>query len=348
MALFGKSENETVGIDIGTYSIKLVRLKHIDEEEKKLTGLGIRHLPKEVIADKEIRNNEVVSDNLRELVDLVDSDIERGVISLCGRKVFTDRFSLRMAEDEDIRERIMVEAEQRLPMGTEGVNIDFDIVSESGSEKTIVMIAVYEDYLNDYLMTVQAADLKVASVGTDYSSLFNIFQFNGEIMSEGAQAIVNVGKAITNIAFIIDGEYYTVRDITNGTDHLWEDVADELRLTTDDKSKLESGEMDWDDEQELKQAILKSTEELNNGIDMAFSYLENVTDGRTVDYVYLTGGGALVPYLKKALEESINMTIEVVNPFSNLSISPELSEKETTQTMAPVFSIAVGLALREL
>ena len=61
--LFSSGNKSTVGLDIGTSSIKLVKLDHL-KTGYSISAIGIRELPPEAIVADEIRDREaVVSDH---------------------------------------------------------------------------------------------------------------------------------------------------------------------------------------------------------------------------------------------------------------------------------------------
>ncbi|MBN2543539.1 type IV pilus assembly protein PilM [bacterium] len=351
MRLFGgKGPAITNGLDIGTSYIKLVRLQHLNEIDVNLLGYGLKKVPRDAIVEKEIRDHDTVLGIIQSLIDEVDPSIKEVSISLAGRRVFTDKFQVKVPKKrENLRESIMIEAEQKLPMGTEGLIIDYHILHESEDSKTaeILMVAVHNDFLRDYVLLMQDGGYSVVGVDVDYIALTNALKHNIIVNPEDSQVIVDIGNSITNLTFLLNGAYFNVRDITGGTLDIWKTIQMKLRVSPEELSQLESGEATWPNESEFQNAVYAATEELKMGLDMAFSYFENITKGNQISQLYLAGGGSIIPYLGEVLSEKLSLTYQVLNPFYKLHYDPSIFVGTSPEAIAPLFSVAVGLGLRK-
>ena len=65
-----------------------------------------------------------------------------------------------------------------------------------------------------------------------------------------------------------------------------------------------------------------------------------------IQRIVLGGGSSLLPGLKEYLKESLNITVELVDPFRSV-FYPSLLEG-TIKEMGPSYGVAVGMALRGL
>jgi type IV pilus assembly protein PilM len=74
-------------------------------------------------------------------------------------------------------------------------------------------------------------------------------------------------------------------------------------------------------------------------------YLATAAEGN-IDKIYLSGGSARVPALRKAIETRARIPLEVLDPFRGISVDSSRFDTEYVQLQAPMAAIAVGLALR--
>jgi Tfp pilus assembly PilM family ATPase len=126
---------------------------------------------------------------------------------------------------------------------------------------------------------------------------------------------MNIGYSVTNLVFVIKGFFYSMRDISIGMSTMWETVQSELSLSSDDMNKLQLGFYEHIEPSKLKQALYSATGDIKVSLDTAFTYLETVTQGLTVNKIYLSGGGALVPNMSDLIEERMNIGTDFLNPF---------------------------------
>ncbi|MBN1756385.1 type IV pilus assembly protein PilM [bacterium] len=350
MKIFSKKKDSvSVGLDIGSFSIKVIQLEHLPNGDAKLLGYSMKEIPREAIVEKEIRDHEGVLDSIQTAIEKVDPAIREVSISLCGRRVFTDILQVKIPKKkENLRESIMVEAEQKLPMGTEGLTIDYDIIKESpdGETAEVVMVAVHSDFLRDYVLLLQDGGYHILGVDVDYISLYNVLKQNIDIETDDPQVIINIGHSITNLTFIQNKVYQGVRDISSGTLDIWRSLQNRFRITPEDIHKLMTGASQWEDPAEFQSGLFAATDELKMGLDMAFSYFENLSKGQSISRLYITGGGTLIPFLTDIISEKLEIPHQILDPFSRLVYEPSLFTNQTPDKVSPMFSVAVGLALR--
>jgi type IV pilus assembly protein PilM len=102
------------------------------------------------------------------------------------------------------------------------------------------------------------------------------------------------------------------------------------------------------DQDMLKATIISSTEELCSGIELAFSYFKSQTKLDSIDWIVLSGGGALVPYLPEYLQSKLGVPLELANPLRNVDYDPELFQYLQPEKIAPLLTVSVGLAMRKV
>lgn len=350
-----KKAEKVAGLDLGTFSIKLAVLNRDEKGNFSLIGIGEHPLPRGAVVDKDIRDREGVIYAIQSLVDEVDPDITEVSISLAGHKVLIDRIEVptptgKGKREQQIREYVMVEAEQRIPTGIDSVRIDYiemgTVTVEEGKRIQVMLFAARNELVDDYVGVVMDAGLVPIVIDLDPIVLFNIFELNHEIPEEGCIALINIGHTLSNVAFIVDGKLFSIRDISNASRSVWDRLQTELHISTDDLKGLMLGKIPLEDSPSTRRAVYSACEDLNIGLGMAFSYLENVSGGIKVEKVFLSGGAVAIPFLVDSLANGLAIPCELINPFSKIGTNPEVFNKIPVETGRAVFTLATGLAYR--
>lgn len=346
---FNKSKT-TVGLDIGANSIKLVKLEHT-KTGFSVSAIGIRELPPEAIVADEIRDREAVIFNIQSLIDQTDPKIKDVVISLSGHGVITDRFTIDKKSGAEAEQAILFETEQRAPFDVDDVSLDYHIIDVDDDTKKmdVLLVAARKEFLRMMLDLVEDCGLRPVLVDNDSMAILNSYANNYDIDSSRVTALVNIGHDVTNVTYVCEGKYHSTRDVTAGTRDIYNAIQKEFRLNPELANKAIKGELnDSVDQDMLKATIMSSTEELLSGLELAFSYFKSQAKVDNIDWLVISGGGALIPYLPEYLQSKLNVPLEIANPLRNVDYDPELFQFLQPEKIAPLLSVSVGLAMRKV
>jgi hypothetical protein len=115
-------------------------------------------------------------------------------------------------------------------------------------------------------------------------------------------------------------------------------VKDKLAETVDNASKCE--------QEKLMEAIRPSLQEIVNEIRRSLDYFRSrIKDSGNIDRIIISGGVSRLKNIDNFLEVELGIPAEIANPFSMIDTSA--FDKKYIDEAAPVFAIAVGLAIRE-
>jgi type IV pilus assembly protein PilM len=345
---FGRQKS-SVGLDVGANSVKLVKLDH-DKDGYSVSAIGIRELPPEAIVADEIRDREAVIFNIQSLIDQTDPKIRDVVVSISGHSVITDRFTIDKKSGPEAEQAILFETEQRAPFDVDDVSLDYHVIrtDDDINKMDVLLVAARKEYLRMYLELIEDCGLRPVVVDDDAFAVYNAYEANYEIDPSRVTALVNIGHDVTNITYIADGLFAATRDVSAGTREIFEAVQKEFRLNPELTSKAMKGEMGESIDQDMfKATIMSAADELVSGVELAFSYFRSQTKIETIDWLVLSGGGSLVPYLPEFLQSKINIPLELANPLRNIDYDPELFQYVQPEKIAPLLAVPVGLAMRK-
>lgn len=347
---FSRSAKSTVGLDIGANSVKLVKLDHT-KTGHSVAAIGIRELPPEAIVADEVRDREAVIFNIQSLIDQTDPKIKDVVVSVSGHGVITDRFTIDKKTGAEAEQAILFETEQRAPFDVDDVSLSYHIikVDDDLNKMDVLLVAARKEYLQVYLQLIEDCGLRPVIVDDDALAIFNAYEYNYEIDPTRTTALLNVGHDVTNITYVVDGLYHSTRDVSSGTREVYNAIQKEFRLNPELTSKAIKGEMtDSIDQDMLKATIISAADDLISGVELAFSYFKSQSKLDCVDWIVLSGGGALIPYMAEFLQSRLSTPLEIANPLRNIDYDPELFQYLQPEKIAPLLTVPIGLAMRKV
>jgi type IV pilus assembly protein PilM len=343
-------KKELVGLTIGTSSVKAVHLQR-SRSAYKLAELGIARIHPETIVDGIIMDAGTISAVIRQLFKEHSIAIKDVAFSVSGNSVISKKIKVPKMKKAELREAIAWEAEQHIPFSIEDVNLDFQILREAGpgeQEMEVLLVAVKKDALNAYLAVISAAGLNAAVVDVDAFAIENAFTMSKKVQPGEVVALVNIGGAATNIN-ILHGEISDfTRDSPLGGNRHTESLQKSLGLSFEQAEALKRGEpVDGHSVADAMSAIEMANGELAEEIRRSFDFYHSTTQSDTIRRVVLSGGCALMPELAPYLSRTLELPVEVANPFQHIVVDPKKFDPHYMAFIAPQMTVAVGLALRE-
>ncbi|MBN2226068.1 MAG: type IV pilus assembly protein PilM [candidate division Zixibacteria bacterium] len=348
--ILSKRSKSTVGLDIGANSIKLVKLDR-NKTGYEVSALGIRELPPEAIVADEVKDREAVIFNIQSLIDQIDPKIKDVVVSISGYGVITDKFTIDKKTGSEAEQAILFEAEQRSPFDVEDVTMNHHVIriDEETRKQEILLVAARNEFLNSFIDLVVDTGLQPVVVDVDAFATLNAYAHNYDIDPERTTVLVNIGYDVTNVLYLYDGVYHSTRDIAAGTREIYNAIQKEFRLNAELATKAIKGEMeDSIDQDMLKATVVSATDEMISGMELAFSYFKTQAKVDKIDWMVLSGGGALTPYLPEYLQSKLGIPLEILNPLRNIDYDPEMFQYLEPEKIAPLLTVPVGLAMRKV
>ena len=224
---FLRRRPEVFGLDIGSSSIKAVQLHEVDGGHT-LTALGVVNLPPDVIADGTIKDAGAVSSAIREAVERAGITSEDAAISICGRELIIKKVQIPAVPAKELADAVQLEAEHHIPFAVDEVFIDYHVVSEHDGNMDLILVAVKQSKVTEYLSVVDQAALNPMIVDVDSFALGNQFEVNvGEVGGE-AVALIDVGASIMKTNVVRGGATIFARDIPFGGNQYKNAIAQRL------------------------------------------------------------------------------------------------------------------------
>lgn len=341
----------TVGLDIGSYSIKLVKINHY-KDEYHLEAIGIKELDRGIIESGDIKNKEGLIEAVTTLINQCDPSIVDVVISMSGHGMLSEKFNFKIDPNENVEETILWEAGQRSPFDVDDITLDYKILRQipDKNEIEVLLVAAKNQIMQNYIDLLYEAELRPLIVDVDAFAINNCFSMESFAESpKGTVALINIGHSLTNVTFIKDGLYHSTRDVATAGDFFCKTLHRNLNISKEEAAEVLKGTIKTSlDTNLIKRAIEYAFEELSSGIELAFSYFKSSEKSEKIDRIVLSGGGAYIANIKEFLEERHNTVVQLSNPLAFLHHEPGLFGAADPQKLSAFMTVAVGLALRKV
>jgi len=337
-----------LGLDIGSSYLKAVQLKDT-KGGYELELFDILPLPPELIVDGAVIDSFRLIDSLKELLRKSRIKTKDTVISIAGHSsVIIKRVALPEMSEEELSESLRFEAEQYVPFNIDEVNLDFQILGpkEEPGQMDVILVAVKKDIINEYVSVAREAGLNPIIVDVNPFALSNVYEINYEIEPEKIIAIVNIGASTINMNILKGGVSVFTRDSALGSNLHTEALQKEFNLTHENAERLKKGEpIESVSPEEAIPVITAASESIIAEVSRSFEYYRNTAAYEDISEVKLCGGCVLVRDFLHLFTDKVGVETRVIEPFRNIKI-PKKFDTAYTQEMAPIATVATGLALR--
>lgn len=327
----------TVGLDIGSSSIKAVELKSVDSELELINFIVTpfeKDIPRKDLAEA-----------IKKTFAETNFESRKVNTSISGQAVIVRYIQLPRMSEQDLRSAIRFEAEKHIPFKIDEVILDCQILeSDSGDNKMRVLLAAAKKkFIEDHIKLLSDAGLEVRLIDVDSLALINAFQANLSPSAKGATcAILNIGASRTNINIVKDGSSYFSRDVMSGGNDLTQAISEKMNIDFSEAERLKCQREEK--KGKVSEIIQPALDNLAAEVRLSFDYYESQFE-KGINKLYLSGGSCNLPGLDKFLADSLGVSVESWDPLSVLSINAQIDQAQLTPLRAQL-PIAIGLAIR--
>jgi len=344
---------ESVGIDIGSHSIKMVHLKRqhdgfklLNCDIKTTVPEGLEYTPSDLTQE---RFAPVLSGMLKTM-KLNPKKIKHLVSSVGGDNTSIKQIRTIFLPEEELESALFFEAKKHLPISGSEMILDYQVLSmeEKTNNMNILLAATTKELLAEHSRILTDTGLSPGIVDIDSLAVANSFALNSFI-EEGVYIILNIGAHKTNMVVFGPQSKFFARDISWGGYHFTQDMMKALDLSFEkaEQYKKEHGlyaeETEKEDEAKITLDISEKTAGEQIALEVKRSLRFYVKEAGNSDFrkILLVGGSAKIPGLPEYIHEQLNIPTEVFNPFANIEVSDRFKNSQD-----PQLALAVGLAMR--
>jgi len=344
--IFGSKE--TVALDIGSSSIKLVQMV-MGKQGWQIQKIGMKKLPPEAIVDGSIIDSMTVINTVKELLKEENIKTNQAVSALTGHYVIIKKVTFPAATEDELAESIQWEAEQYIPFPVTEVNLDFQILgadTEGRGQMDVMLVAVKKDVISDYTSVLREAGLNPVVIDVDAFALENMMEINYPVVSGEMIAVVNIGASITSLTVIVDGVTAFTRSIPMGGNQFTEEIQRVLGVSFAEAEALKTSSGESDREAEIAPAIALVTNNLIMDVKRSLDFFLAGGHDLNVNKIYMSGGGSQIKGLKELMQDKTAIPVEFIDPFRNVDLAVSEMSEDEIKGLSLFFGVGVGLGIR--
>jgi len=343
------SSKKVLGIDIGSSSIKLAEVT-LSSKGALLVNFAVIPSPVQAINNGEITDTFLVAESIRACFKENDFGRKNASVGLSGTAVIIKKISIPKVDPKKLKEQIKYEASQYLPFDISQVTLEHHLLSFSSNPENleVLVVAAQNEFILNYLSSVNQSGLKCTILDVSSLALANIFELNYGKTTEPV-AIFNFGSSITNFLVLLQGEVIFSRDIPVGGFHFTNEISKNMGVTFEEAEALKisqssSQEVPEETRTFMNMALEHVTEEIRNSID----FYTATAQGNLISKAYYTGGASLTVGLIDHLVDVLKLPFEIFNPYARMQSANKKFTDNYLQQISPFVSIACGLAIRQV
>lgn len=350
MGIFG--QNEFLGIDIGTTSIKIVELK-IRKERVELSNYGILekygHLERindalQTMSFKLLE--ESTSLLLKELLSKTKIKTRDSYIALPSFTGFAVLVEFPIMTDKELSQAIKYQAGQYIPMTLQEMTLDWQVEKRTEDRIYVLLIAIPTDIIQRYAKTAELSKLNLKGLELENISLAHLFS-----KKENAPfVLVDIGGRASSISVIDDGTLMMSRNLDTAGGDITQVIATALGINpfrAEEIKKTYGLYIESKGELNIVSLVVPLLDVIKREIEKVINnyYLKTK---KKAEKVILTGGGANLKGLDEYYSKQLLMPVILGNPFNlglisyNPKLAPILAEIGTNLATA----CAVALKLK--
>jgi type IV pilus assembly protein PilM len=331
---------ETLGLDIGTSSVKFAQLKQ-SGKLTKLVGYGKLSIPENIIIEGVIAEPEKLAEILaKNFTEPPWGKItaKRVIASLPESRLFSRVLELPIANPKDIEEAINYEVEQSIPIPASDLYIDWQVIEEKKEKSVIFLSAAPRAIVNSYVQLFEM--LKVEPIAFEISMAAIARSMVSNKVAIEPVIILDFGGDTTNLA-VFDSNLRVTESHPVGGDTIKQRLIKETEVDEKEASKvIHEGLLGQSKGADI---IKEETEKIVDEIKKMIDYYSDNNGGKQISKVLLCGGLGFLPGLPEFIKSKINIDSKIGNPWVNISIYPL---KPVPKEEAPGYAAAIGLCLR--
>jgi type IV pilus assembly protein PilM len=343
-----------LGVDLGATSIKIVELKEEGGRPRLLTyGYTEQSIgyPEKEFTDTPERAVTLI----KQICVKARTVSKQAVAALPSASVFSSVINIPAAPGKDLAEAVRWEAKKIIPLPLEEMILDWKVLTpEAGDQgapavpqKTtqVLLTAAAKNLVKKYLNIFKGAGINLISLETETFAL--IRSLVG--LDKSTIVVVDMGASSTAISIVENGVPFLNRSLNIGGVNLTKEISASLGIDFNqaEQTKYDVG-MSAVGAGGVPKIIERSLSMLLNEIKYCVNLYQSQESsrGKRVEKIILTGGGALLPNFVEYLSSALNMRVYIGNPWARVIYPEEL--RPILDQVGPKFSVAIGLAMREL
>lgn len=341
-----------LGIDIGSYSAKVVALGGIKSNRAALLGMGMAQLPSTAVINWEVEPapaKTAISQAMKNLVAKLKLTGKYVSTSVSGDSIVVKKVVLPAMTPTELKTAIVGEAEQYIPFSINEVNLSYYVLDTSmaDNQMTVLLVAARKNVVQNYMDAIAVAKLKPAVIDVDGLALCNAYEFANP--SNGDDVIlVDIGAHMLNIIVLNKGLPLVIKDEQGGGQYLTNELGNMFDLTQEEAEAVKFGAEAAPDPGEAAEAADRIVGNWIAAVERVMDLAKAENASYRANKILLSGGSSLIPGLPEEFTKYFNLETSLFNPLLKTTFNAKKFDPEYIRYIGPQMAVSFGLALRKV
>ncbi len=323
-------QTSTLAVDIGNSNLKLIQTS----ADGRIQKFAVHKMPEGCVDDLNISSEDALVRSLKTARKTSKMPGGSCNLVLSGSDIIIRHFTLPVLEEKQLYQNILNEMSGYLPVDTDKYYLDYKIegvVKEEGIDMyNLLVTTAHKRTIETYRRVLRSAGFNVKVIDTCENAKEKLLRFNHEknpdFNIDGGICILDFGTKHTRINIYNNGYFYVSNIIKRSgqsiTDVISQYSGKDVLVSEMIKREVNflSGEHP---NKELKSAVIYEVDSMLLEIGRVFDYFKTRTKN-TLNTVYISGGGALMPGLKDYMEQHLVLPVkyasDLVKAASNITM----------------------------
>lgn len=338
-----KTDNNQIGLDIGSTSIRLVQVK-ASRPNPQLITYGVLPIAAKMVESESAHDRQQLGAAIKKLLHDSKVSTRNVVVGLPSDKIFASVISIPKMNQQDLAKAVAYQAEEYVPMPMDQVKLDWLVVGESGDGKQheVLLVAAPNSLCESYMGMLESAGLEVIGIEPNAFGLTRSLVNNITI----AMVILNLGAKATDLVTVYQGTPRLIRSIGIGGETLIRAAAQNLNLSDEQAQEFvwKFGLTQSKLEGQIYKAVKSSIDVLVGEVNKSNKFFASRYKDVQIEKLIVSGGASLLPELPTYLANAVNLPVEIGNAWSHVSFP--LTMQEELLGLSGQFGVAAGMATR--
>jgi type IV pilus assembly protein PilM len=350
---FFKKEDvgQALGLDIGTSSVKVVQLRR--EKEKIILDtygeIALGPYAGLVAGQAAHVGEEKLVEAIQDVMKEAKVSARDAVVSIDSSAAYVSLVKVPKVEDNELKSMMPFEARKYIPIPLTEVQMDWwhipttINIGENERMINVVLAAVKNETLTMYDRVVKKLELTNVEYEIQGYSVMRSLPPN----SQGMILYVDIGAQYTTLSLVHNNTVLDMHVISRGSQDSTIQLSKALSIPIDtaEETKRTFGYKGDASNKYVKDVMQLSSYPLFGEVARLSLMFERKYN-QTIEGIILTGGGARLPGVLDAYNETVHIAGRIANPFEQIDVPPFLHEM--IERIGPSYAVAVGCALKKL
>lgn len=350
--LFRKEEvGQALGLDIGTASVKVVQLRR--EKEKIILDtygeIALGPYGGQAAGQAVHLGEEKLVEAIQDVMKEAKVSARDTVVSIDSSAAYVSLVKVPKVDDSELRTMMPFEARKYIPIPLTEVQMDWwhipTTINIGASERMInvVLAAVKNETLTTYDRIVKKLEL----TNVEYEIQGYSIARSVSPKSQGMILYADIGAQYTTLSLVHNSTVLDMHVISRGSQDGTIQLSKALSIPIDtaEETKRTFGYLGDKSNPYVKDIMQLSSYPLFGEV-ARLSLMYERKYNQTIEGIILAGGGARLPGLMEAYNQTVHVAGRIATPFEQIEVPSFLHEM--IERIGPTYAVAIGCALKKL